>query len=83
LDLEPIINHKKYDGKWIKRGLFQGSIFSLNADVNGALNILRKVIGDGFIQNLSDKGCWFQPMRIRDVFQTSDEQVLLLSGNIT
>ncbi len=83
LDVEPIEKHKNYVGKRIKRGLFKGSNYLLNADVNGALNILRKVVGDGFIQNLSDRGCWFQPVRIRDVFQTSHEQILLKSVMVT
>ncbi|MFX1569683.1 MAG: RNA-guided endonuclease InsQ/TnpB family protein [Promethearchaeota archaeon] len=82
LDLEPIQKHIRYIGKRIKRGLFRGSNYLLNADVNGALNILRKVVGDGFIQNLSDRGYWFQPVRIRDLFQTSHEQFLLKSVNI-
>jgi putative transposase len=82
LDLELIQKHTQYIGKRIKRGLFKGSNYLLNADINGALNILRKVVGDGFIRNLSDRGCWFQPVRIRDVFQTSHEQVLLKSVNI-
>jgi putative transposase len=82
LDLELIQKHTQYIGKRIKRGLFKGSNYLLNADVNGALNILRKVVGDGFIRNLSDRGCWFQPVRIRDVFQTSHEQVLIKSVNI-
>ncbi len=81
LDLEPIQKHKKYAGKRIKRGLFRGSNYLLNADVNGALNILRKVVGDGFIRNLSDRGCWFQPVRIREVFQTSHEHFLLKNFN--
>ena len=83
LDLEPIQKRKNYIGKRTKRGLFRGSNYILNADVNGALNILRKVVGDGFIQNLSDRGCWFQPVRIRDVFQTSHEQFLLKCYTIT
>jgi len=83
LDLEPIQRHKNYVGKRIKRGLFRGSNYLLNADVNGALNILRKVVGDGFIQNLSDRGCWFQPVRIREVFQTSYEQILSKIVNIS
>ena len=83
LDLEAIQKYKKYFGKRIKRGLFQGSNYILNADVNGALNILRKVVGDGFIQNLSDRGCWFQPVQIRDMFQTSHEQFLTKSVNIS
>ncbi|MBN1801106.1 MAG: transposase [Candidatus Lokiarchaeota archaeon] len=74
LDLEPIQKREIYIGKRIKRGVFRGSNFLLNADVNGALNIMRKVIGDDFIKTLSDRGCWFQPVRIRDVFQTSHEQ---------
>ncbi len=83
LDLEPIQKHKNYVGKRIKRGLFKCSNYLLNADVNGALNILRKVVGDDFIQNLSDRGYWFQPVRIRDLFQTSYEQFLLNSVNIS
>ncbi len=82
LDLEPVQKHKNYVGKRAKRGLFRGSNYLLNADVNGALNILRKVVGDGFIRNLSDRGCWFQPVRIRDVFQTSHQHSLLKSVNI-
>ncbi len=77
LDLEPLKRHKKDVDRRIYRGLIRGSNYLLNADVNGALNIFRKVVGDGFIQNLSDRGCWFQPVRIRDVFQTSHEQFLL------
>ena len=82
LDLEPIQKHKNYVGKRVKRGLFKGSNYLLNADVNGALNILRKVVGDDFIRGLSDRGYWFQPVRIREVFQTSHEQFLLNSVNI-
>ena len=73
--------HQNYVGRRIKRGLFQGSNYILNADVNGALNILRKVVGDGFIQDLSDRGYWFQPVLIRDMFQTSHKQFLLKPVN--
>ena len=39
--------HKTYLGKRVKRGLFENSDRSLiNADLNGALNILRKVVGN-------------------------------------
>ena len=63
---EEIKKHETYLGKRIKRGLFQSSISVLiNADVNGALNILRKVIGDGFISEiLADRSCVLQPERI-------------------
>lgn len=46
LDDEPICKHQTYQGKRVKRGLFQSSNNTLiNADVNGAYNILKKVIG--------------------------------------
>jgi IS605 OrfB family transposase len=43
LDLEPIKKHENYVGKRIKRGLFRTkNNILINADVNGAINILRK-----------------------------------------
>jgi len=79
LDLEAIKKHKNYLGRRITRGLFRGSHYLLNADVNGALNILRKVIGGTFIRKLVDRGCWFHPVRIRDVIQTSHQQFVIHS----
>ena len=50
LSLESIQHHDQYKGKRKKRGLFQSSTMTLlNADVNGAINILRKEIGDTFL----------------------------------
>ena len=47
LDNEEICKHDGYKGKRIKRGLYKSSDGRLiNADVNGALNILKKVIGE-------------------------------------
>ena len=47
LDSEPLCKQTSYKGSRVKRGLFKSSDNQLiNADVNGALNILRKVIGD-------------------------------------
>jgi putative transposase len=76
LDLEPIRKQKNYLGKRITRGLFKGNNYILNADVNGALNLMRKVVGDAFIRTLTDRGCWFQPIRIRNLVQTSYEQLV-------
>ncbi len=46
MDNEPLQKHIGYQGRRVKRGLFKSSNGSLiNADVNGAFNILRKVIG--------------------------------------
>ena len=45
LDNEKICKHEHYKGRRIKRGLFKTSKGKLiNADVNGALNILKKYL---------------------------------------
>jgi IS605 OrfB family transposase len=45
LTLEPVNKQNKYTGKRIKRGLFSSGIKKLiNADLNGAINILRKYL---------------------------------------
>ena len=66
LVLESVEKHESYLGKRVKRGLFQSSIGKLiNADVNGALNILRKVVGDSdVIQRIINSGSLFLPKRI-------------------
>ena len=47
MDSEQIKKHSDYKGKRIKRGLFKTATKKLiNADLNGSLNILRKVIGE-------------------------------------
>ena len=47
LDNEEVCKHNNYLGKRIKRGLFKSSENKLiNADLNGSLNILKKVVGE-------------------------------------
>ena len=47
LDDEDIKKQKEYKGNRIKRGLFKSSKgILINADVNGSLNILKKVVGN-------------------------------------
>lgn len=47
LDGETLEEHENYLGKRIERGLFKSAKGKLiNADLNGSLNILRKVVGD-------------------------------------
>ncbi len=69
---EQIEKHESYLGKRIKRGLFQSSTDKLiNADVNGALNILRKVVGDSdCVNQIIDSGWLFQPIRV-NVFENN------------
>jgi len=66
LDLESIGKHEDhtYAGKRIKRGLFSTSLgLLINADVNGALNILRKVIGEDFLKPFIEKVARLIPSR--------------------
>ena len=44
LDNETVEKHDKYIGKRVHRGLFQSKDHLLNADVNGAINIMRKFL---------------------------------------
>lgn len=70
LALETIEKHETYLGKRVKRGLFQSSKGkTINADVNGALNIMRKVIGDSeIISKIIDSGWLFQPSKLNDLY---------------
>lgn len=71
LAFEAISKHDNYLGKRKKRGLFQSSTGKLiNADVNGALNIMRKVVGDSCesVRRIIDRGLLFNPVRITNVF---------------
>ena len=55
-DNETIRKHNEYKGKRIKRGLFQASNgFNYNADLNGALNILKKEFPKAF-DNIEGNG---------------------------
>jgi putative transposase len=63
LDREPIGKHEQYLGKRVKRGLFRASDGrTINADTNGAYNIIRKVVPDAFGQR--DRGCVVHPVRL-------------------
>jgi putative transposase len=63
LDLEPVGKHEVYAGTRIKRGLFRASTGRcLNADINGACNILRKVVPDAFGNGIG--GVVVHPTRI-------------------
>lgn len=65
LAFEEMKHHEKYLGKRVFRGLFQSSIGKLlNADVNGAIGIGRKVFGDSFVSSILDRGLAFNPVRV-------------------
>lgn len=57
LDLEPIQKHQNYHSKRINRGLYRSENGTLlNAEVNSAYNILRKVEPKAFAEGLADVG---------------------------
>ena len=68
LAMETIEKHEVYQGKRIRRGLYQSSVGKLiNADVNGALNIMRKVFNDS-AKRIIDRGLLFNPMKLNDLW---------------
>jgi len=70
LDLEKVCKHETYKGKRIKRGLFKTETGRyLNADVNGSLNIMRKVVDDELFKEKlqSIEGLVFNPIK-RNIF---------------
>ena len=69
LALEPIGKHEQYLGRRTKRGLFRSSTGKLiNADQNGALNIMRKVVGDSYVSRIVNSGHSLCPVRYSNPF---------------
>ena len=65
LAYEPLCKHDVYLGKRKKRGLFQSSIGKLlNADINGAIGIGKKVFGDSYVSRIINSGFAFNPVRV-------------------
>ena len=77
LCLETIGRHETYLGKRKKRGLFQSSIGKLvNADVNGALNIMRKVVGDSeIVSRIINSGRLFRPLKFNNLYSLRNIEV--------
>lgn len=62
LDLEEVKKHETYLGKRIKRGMFRSSDGKLiNADLNGAYNIMRKAISGLFLNKNEIEGVVVHP----------------------
>lgn len=70
---EEIGKHESYIGKRVKRGLFRSSTGRyINADVNGAVNILRKVVGDSdCISQITGSGRLLRPIRYSSPFRVA------------
>lgn len=70
---EEIGKHESYIGKRVKRGLFRSSTGRyINADVNGAVNILRKVVGDSdCISQITGSGRLLRPIRYSNPFRVA------------
>lgn len=65
LAFEPLKNQDIYLGKRKKRGLFQSSVGKLlNADINGAIGIGRKVFGDSYVSEIISSGLAFNPVKV-------------------
>jgi transposase len=72
LVLDPIKKPPCRRKRRVKRGLYQSAPGTLiNADVNGALNHLRKAVGDSVIPRIIGRGRVNRPVRIRTTFEPS------------
>jgi len=72
---ETIESHDSYSGKRVKRGQFKsGTGKVINADVNGALNILRKVSDES--EKIISKGLVFRPVSCQ-VVKLESKQIKL------
>lgn len=68
LVFEELEKHDVYLGKRKRRGLFQSSVNKLiNADINGAIGIGRKVFGDSYVNRVIDSGLAFNPIKVNIV----------------
>jgi len=71
LDNESVEHHEKYVGKRFKRGLFKSAKgLVINADVQGALNIIKKAIPKVFGKSNADRieGVWLHPVKYNILF---------------
>lgn len=70
---EKIGKHDVYIGKRVKRGLFRSSTGKyINADINGAVNILRKVVDDSdCINQITGNGRLLRPIRYSSPFEVA------------
>lgn len=65
---EPMRKHEKYLGKRVHRGLFRSSTGKIiNADVNGAIGIMRKVFPEEVTKLIRDSGVAFTPIIVHPI----------------
>ena len=65
---EPLGKRESYLGKRIYRGLFKSSVGKiLNADVNGALGIMRKVFPEKVLELIRDSGVVYTPVILNPI----------------
>ena len=79
LDLETPRKHNTYLGKRVKRGLFQSqSGVKLNADVNGSLQITRKVFPNAYtVEGIASAAV--APLKVTPLLSVKSEQMKICS----
>ena len=71
LVLEPMQKQDEYMGKRIHRGLFKSSTGKIiNADLNGAVGILRKVIDESQFIEIINRGFVTNPVKVNPLIET-------------
>lgn len=68
---EDMCHHEVYLGKRIKRGLFKMSNSKvINADLNGAIGILRKVVDESYFGKIINRGFVINPVKVNPLTKT-------------
>ncbi|MFA6780553.1 MAG: transposase [Paludibacteraceae bacterium] len=72
LALDPVEKPDYGKSRRVKRGLYKSSTGQLiNADINGAINILRKVVSDSLVKGIIDSGLVNRPIRLRLAYESN------------
>ena len=65
LAIYPIEKFEYSRSRRIKRGLYQSSVGQLvNVDINGTINILRKIVDDSILELITDRHLVNRPTRL-------------------
>ena len=72
LALDPVEKPGYGRSRRVMRGLYKSSTGQLiNADINGAINILRKVVGDSPIPGIINRGLVNRPVKLRIAYESN------------
>ncbi len=71
--IHPIEKPECVRSRKIKRELYKSYVGQLiNADINGTINIFRKIVDDSILELINDRGLVNRPSRLRLAFESTE-----------